>query len=107
MLNDWNWEKVCDFQYELKDTSGEVVAFLYHSFEDEWYCKFLNYHCGGIFFGNFEGIKNGEEAVWQATIWIYRTCNKIANSYHHIRDHLPSLAVLRERSEANNENLHF
>lgn len=107
MLNDWNWEKICDFQYELKDTSGELVAFLSHSFEDKWYCQFLNHSCGTSFLVDFEGIKNGEEAVWQATMWIRTTCNKTANSFHQIRDHLPSLAKLRELAEVSNENIHF
>ena len=28
MLNDWRWEKYDDSEYRLKDTSGQMIAYL-------------------------------------------------------------------------------
>lgn len=36
-------------------------------------------------------VDSPEEAMWQATLMIYDSCNRIANYYHKIRDHLPSI----------------
>lgn len=35
-----------------------------------------------------------EEAMWRATVHVYDYCNRLANHYHRIRDHLPSLHEL-------------
>lgn len=35
-----------------------------------------------------------EVARWRATVMVYNECNRIANYFHKIRDHLPSLHEL-------------
>ena len=102
MLNDWNWEKVDDSEYRLKNTSGQMIAYLLNNFNDRWICRLYNIEYDITFVVTLEGLKSQEEAIWQATIWIYNTCNQIANSFHHIRDHLPNLGELRKRAEDKN-----
>lgn len=41
--------------------------------------------------------KNVEEAKWRATLTVYDECNRIANYYHEIRDHLPDVHELAKR----------
>ena len=107
MLNDWCWEKFDESEYRLKDAYGQMVAYLICNYDDRWFCRFWNDEHDMKFCATFEGLKSAEEVIWQATLWIYNTCNQIANSFHHIRDHLPSLHELgskyyeRERSISN------
>ena len=37
-----------------------------------------------------------EEAKWRVTLLLYDRCNGMANYYHKIRDHLPSIHELAE-----------
>ena len=99
MLNDWHWEEIDNSEYRLKDTSGQMRAYLICNFDDRWVCRLYNDELNMNFHATFEGLKTNEEAIWQATLWIYDTCNQIANSFHHIRDHLPSLHELRMNCE--------
>ena len=39
-----------------------------------------------------------EKAMWLATLSIYDNCNRMANHYHRIRDHLPSVRDLAEKA---------
>ena len=90
MLNDWKWND----NLELKDSSGNVIATLEKVADDTWDCRFTNEECNRLSV-IFLHTETKEIAIWQATIWIYNECNRIANSYHHIRDHLPHLHDLR------------
>lgn len=38
-----------------------------------------------------------EEIQWQVILWANKQCNSIANSFHHIRDHLPSIHDLFDK----------
>lgn len=102
MLNDWYWEKLDDSEYRLKNTSDEMVAYLVHNYNDKWSCRIDNNDWNINFVVTFGGLRNAEEAIRQATLWIYNTCNQVADSFHHIRDHLPSLGELRKRAEDKN-----
>lgn len=99
MLNDWRWEKVDRSEYKLKDASGQTIAYLFRNYDSRWFCRFHNDDWNMNFGVTFEGLKNAEEVIWQTTLWIYNTCNHVANSFHRIRDHLPSLHELREIAE--------
>lgn len=90
MDNDWCWEKYDNSEYRLKDSYGQVIAYLIRNY-DRWFCWFYNDDWDMKFRLTIEGLKNTEEVIWQATIWIYNTCNRIANSFHRIRDHLPKV----------------
>ena len=94
MLNDWVWEKVNKSEYRLKDTSGKTISYLIHNCDNKWFCTFYNYKFN-IKYDVILKVKSTEEAILQATTWIYNTCNEIANSYHYIRDHLPDSYELR------------
>lgn len=94
MLNDWNWNE----NLELKDSSGNVVATLEKVADgvtdSVWNCRFRNEECNSLS-AVLLHTETKEIAIWQATLWIYDECKRIANSYHHIRDHLPHLHDLR------------
>lgn len=94
MLNDWMWQKIGNYEFELHDNNGELIASLVQDC-DNWLCKFYNDDCNMHFSVRLENIESSDEAIWQATLWIYKECNRIANSFHHIRDHLTSLHKLR------------
>ena len=99
MLNDWCWVKVDDSEYKLNDNNGQNVAYLIRNFDDRWVCRFYNDNYNMDFGVVFENMESAELVIWKATIWIYDECNRIANSFHHIRDHLPSLRKHREQAE--------
>lgn len=99
MFNNWHWVKYDNSEYRLKNISGQMIAYLINNFNDRWTCRLYNVEYDITFVATFEGLENTEEVIWQATLWIYNTCNQIANSFHHIRDHLPSLRELREQAE--------
>ena len=40
------------------------------------------------------GIQSPEEAKWRAVLTLHDVCNRKANYYHNIRDHLPSIRDL-------------
>lgn len=90
MTNDWQWEKIDDAEYRLKKPSGIIVAYLGRNFDKRWFCWFYNDDLDLSFDTTFDGYNNAEEVVRQATLWIYNLCNNVANSFHYIRDHLPS-----------------
>ena len=94
MLNDWKWNKIDDYEYRLMDSDQIMVGYVI-SDGSQWHCRFYNKRLDQYFGTTFSGMTNAEETLWQATIWIYDECNKIANSFHHIRDHLPELHDLR------------
>lgn len=91
MDNDWCWEKYDNSEYRLKNSYGHVVAYLICNYNDKWSCLFYNDDFDWKFKMTFEGFDNAEQIIQQATIWIYNTCNQIANSFHRIRDHLPKV----------------
>lgn len=97
----WKWEKVGETEYRLKDECGLTVGYLALNYDRSW-CRFYNDDFDMKFSLMIEGLKNTEEVIWQATLWIYKTCNRVANSFHRIRDHLPSLHELRIDSENKN-----
>ncbi len=97
----WKWEKVSKTEYKLTDSCGLTVGYLALNYDRSW-CRFYNDDFDMKFSLTIEGLKNTEEAIWQATLWIYQTCNQVANSFHRIRDHLPSLHELRIASENKN-----
>ena len=99
MLNDTKWEPFDESEEFLKNCDGMIIARLRkHWNEARWICTFspqldnVDVH----FSLELEGIKSVEEARWQATAWIYNQCNYIANHFHRIRDHLPSVHELAE-----------
>lgn len=98
MLNDWEWEKCDNHEYRLKDTSGQEVAYLIHNFDDRWFCRLIINEFNIRYGATFEGLTNAEEVIWRATLWISDICNQVANSFHHIRDHLPDFNELRMNS---------
>ena len=98
MLNDWHWVKYDNSEYRLKNASGEMVAYLVRNYDDRWFCRVYNNDWNINFCVTFEGLRNAEEVIWQATLWIYNTCNQIANSFHHIRDRLPDIHELAKKA---------
>ena len=99
MLNDWKWEKIDDSEYRLTDYDGQTVAYLVRNFGDSWFCRLINRRFD-IHFGRiYDNVTSIEWLKWQATIWIQDECNRIANSFHYIRDHLPNLNKLYEAEE--------
>ena len=103
MKNKWNWEKINPECYILKDEYNYGIAHLAKYHNDKWACQFYNDDYNITFNIILEGIYNAEEAIWQATLWIYNTCNQVANSFHRIRDHLPDLGELKKRAENYND----
>ena len=99
MLNDWKWKKIDDAEYRLIDSSENMKGYVIRQFDKQWFCRFYNKRLDQDFSVTLSGMTNAEEALWQATIWIYYECNSIANSFHHIRDHLPRLNDLRMNYE--------
>lgn len=95
MFNDWHWEKIDDSEYRLKTQYDHVTVYLIRNYDDRWTCRFFNDDYDMKFAATFEGFKDPEEVIRQATIWMYNTCNQIANSFHRIRDHLPRFEFLR------------
>lgn len=92
MLNDWQWVKVDGSEYRLKDDYDHMIAYIIHNFDDRWVCHFYGADDWDMTFAiAFVGLENPEEVIRQATLWIEMTCNRVANSFHHIRDHLPRL----------------
>lgn len=91
MDNDWCWEKYDNSEYRLKDSYGQVIAYLIRNYDDRWFCRFDNFDWDLHFKMTFEGFEDVEQIIQQATIWIHNTCNQIANSFHRIRDHLPKI----------------
>lgn len=39
-----------------------------------------------------------EEAEWRVTLLLYNRCNQMANYFHKIRDHLPSIHELADKA---------
>ena len=88
--DNWHWEKIDNSEYRLVNTSGhQMIAYLIRNYDDKWTCRFYNDEFDLTFVTRFNGIIDGEDAINKATIWIYGTCNGVANSFHRIRDHLP------------------
>ena len=99
MLNDWTWEKVDDAEMRLKDSSGKLISYIVRTAPGLWYCRLYNDDCymhSGV---ALVDMKSAEEAMWQATLWINKECNRVAKSFHRIRNHLPRLHELRIASE--------
>lgn len=101
MSEAWKWEKVSKTEYKLTDSCGLTVGYLALNYDRSW-CLFYNDDFDMKFRLTIEGLKNTEEVIWQATLCIYKTCSQVANSFHRIRDHLPSLDELRIDSENKN-----
>ncbi len=105
MLNNWKWKRSDNSSYQdeywLYDDNEKSIAFVYRKCYDGdiWECYFFVDNFGVHFSVTFENIKSAERALLQATLWIYNNCNQVANNFHYIRDHLPSLHELREQSE--------
>lgn len=81
------------------DSSENMKGYVIRQFDKQWFCRFYNKRLDQHFGVTISGMTNAEEALWQATIWIHDECNKIANSFHHIRDHLPRFNDLRMNYE--------
>ena len=101
MVRYYQWEKVDDSECRLKDPSSQMIAIAYliRNFNDRWSCRFYNADWDMTYYCVFEGIKTPDDAMRQATVWIYNTCNQVADSFHNLRDHLPSLEELRKQVE--------
>jgi len=97
-MNAWTWYESNKSEYRLKNTNGELISYLIRNYNDEWSCIFYNDDCNLKHTMTFQDINSPEEAIWQATLWIYKTCNHIANSLHNIRDHMPSIHKLAEEA---------
>ena len=94
MLHNWHWKKVELDEEHLVDDNDNVVAKLMYT-EWGWRCVFYNSKCNTKYVSQIHA-NSIEEARWQATLYIHNECNFIANSYHYIRDHLPSIHELAE-----------
>lgn len=99
MLNDWIWQKIRNYGFELHDNDGRLVASLTQD-HNNWLCTFYNDDCHMSSCVTLEDIESSDEAIWQATLWIYKECNRIANSFLYIRDHLTSLHELRSLADS-------
>ena len=64
----WMWEKVGEDEYVLKDANGCKIAWLMKTYNDFWCCKF--WHANQQFAATFDNVKNLEQVMWQATLWI-------------------------------------
>lgn len=93
MLNDWKWKRIDDWEYDLNDDQNRRIASLLQDYSGKWICLFFDNNFGLNFREEFEE-PSIEEVKWRATCWIHSQCNKIANSFHHIRDHLPNVGEL-------------
>ena len=92
MLNDWKWEKIDNYKYVIRDNNNKIIIDLKQIRNEQWICTLYNdeyeYELRQRAF--FPENTTIEEIQWQVTIWISKQCNNIANSFHYIRDHLPS-----------------
>lgn len=109
MPSQYTWEKVNDTEYRLM--YGDIMCgWLVLRCDGKWYCRLHNDDYDMRFGVMFEGMRNPEQALWQATLWINETCNQVANSFHRIRDNMPSIGEMYNAYEAaerrTNEQLH-
>ena len=98
MLNDWKWEKIDDYEYVVRDNNNAIIIQLIQIWDKQWRCAFYNDKYELKYYTNFPGDTTIEEIQWQATLWVNEQCNNIANSFHHIRDHLPSIHDLFDKT---------
>ena len=106
MLDDWKWKwnwGEASFSIDLVDNEGNNIAYITRCDYDVWNCYFNNPAVKDSLSLKLTGIESPEEVIWKSTVWIYDECNRIANSYRHIRDHLPSLHELHEKYEKSKE----
>lgn len=98
-MNKWHWKEIEIYEEHLVDENDNVIARLmytdYGTVLNGWRCIFYNKECNTKYVNQIYA-NSIEEARWQATLWIHNECNFIANSYHRIRDHLPSIHELAE-----------
>ena len=85
----YDWQKIDDSEYRLKDASDQTIAYLIHNWDDRWFCKFYNDDFNIKYGVTFEGSNNNDDIIQLATLWIYDICNQLSDSFHHIRDCLP------------------
>ncbi len=96
MLNDSYWKEYNDGEMAfLYSSDNKKIAYIQKQ-ESGWDCTiFHKYIAEGFYLMNIDSI---EEAEWQMTLYIYDRCNEIANELHKLRDHLPSIHELAEKS---------
>lgn len=98
MLNDWKWEKIDDYEYVVRDNNNAIIIQLIQLWNKQWRCVFYNDKYELKYYTFFLGNTTIEEIQWQATLWVNKQCTNIANSFHHIRDHLPSIHDLFDKT---------
>lgn len=99
MPNQWSWKKVDDTEYKLMN-ADIMSGWLRLARSGEWVCHFYNDDYDMKFAATLIGMKNPEQALWQATLWINSVCNQVANSFHRIRDNMPSIGEMYNAYEA-------
>ena len=93
MLNDWKWEKISNHEYIIRDDNYKTVIDLLQTPDKTWVCIFCD-----VEYQRFSDDMTIEEMQWQAVVSADKLCNKIANNFHHIRDHLPSMYSLFDKT---------
>lgn len=96
MLNDWVWEKIDNYRYIIKDSYGTIIVDLLMTKDSYWLCTFYNNEVELKYRAIFSKDMTIEEIQWKVVLWVYKQCNDIANSFHHIRDHLPNIRNLAD-----------
>lgn len=96
-INDWKWEKIDDYEYVIRDNNNIVVIDLMQIQNKQWICTFYNNEYELKYRAFFSENMTIEEIQWQAILWVNEQCINIANSFHHINDHLPSIHDLFDK----------
>ena len=97
MLNDWKWEKIDDYEYVIRDNNNAIIISLIQTWNDQWKCILFNDNYNIRYQAIFPENTSIEEIQWQVVIWANKQCNDVANSFHYIRDHLPSVRDLFDK----------
>lgn len=98
MLNDWKWEKIDNYEYVIRDNTNTVIIDLIQNQNEQWICTLYNDEYKLKYYAIFPENMTIEEIQWQVILWVNKQCTNIANSFHHIRDHLPSVHDLFDKT---------
>ena len=74
-----------------------IIIDLIQNQNKQWICTFYNDEYKLKYQALFPENMTIEEILWQTILWVNNQCNNIANSFHYIRDHLPSVHDLFDK----------
>ena len=93
MSKAWKWEKVgkTGSEYKLKDSWGLTVGYISLNFDGRWFCSFHDDDLNMNFCITLVGMKNAEEALQTATVWICDKCDEVIRNFSRIRESVSML----------------